>query len=241
MPDSPDYSKFLGSSIRFSLQDMGELAARLGSPSIYDRRGEVIWYDRCEHGLGSWFLQGAGTGYDTVLVADNQLFSGYAYKLTAGSSLTLLARMTKQLALFDTSNIGFECAWYHDNKVASFDMKIQFATGGVQYQSAIRHDVTNSKIQYQDASNSWVDLMNLSLPIISGSAYRFTKLVISMSDAEYRRVYIGTSHNDDLEIPIYNAGAFSTDFFQVVIEVTSVSGQNGNVHIGQVLITANEP
>ena len=241
MPDSPDYSKYLSGSVRFSLQDMGELAARLKSPMVYDRRGELMWYDQCGHGLGSWFLQGGGAGFAHETIADNVFLGNYCYRLTAGATLNKLARITKQMALFDVSSIGLEVAWFHNSGVETFDIKIQIAHDGFQYQGALRHDITNGKVQYQNSSNVWTDLDSITFPLISGSAYRFSKLVVNYNANVYRRVMIGTNHYNDLVFPIYNAGASPTHFFQVVLEVTSVSGSNGIVHVGQIIVTSNEP
>ena len=53
---APDYSNVRVDQPLSSLYDQMELAARLGSPVIYDKAGVLIWYTDFEHGLqGSVF------------------------------------------------------------------------------------------------------------------------------------------------------------------------------------------
>lgn len=47
--------------------DMGELAARLGSPTVINRSGRVIWFDRFEAGLSNWYIEvGSAGAYNDI-------------------------------------------------------------------------------------------------------------------------------------------------------------------------------
>ena len=37
-----------------TIEDLGELAVRLGSPVNYDRKGDVVWVDGFEDGIDKW-------------------------------------------------------------------------------------------------------------------------------------------------------------------------------------------
>lgn len=53
---APDYSNVTGGPPISGFYDQGEIAARLGSPVVYDKAGILIWYTDFEHGLqGSVF------------------------------------------------------------------------------------------------------------------------------------------------------------------------------------------
>lgn len=57
----PDYSTAapvgqvpVGAGKVYSSSDIGELAARMGSPIVFDRRGNVFWYDNFVNGTQGW-------------------------------------------------------------------------------------------------------------------------------------------------------------------------------------------
>ena len=50
----PDYGTQGPVSTVHSIQDLGELAVRLGSIVTFDRRGNVLWLDGFDSGIGAW-------------------------------------------------------------------------------------------------------------------------------------------------------------------------------------------
>jgi len=61
---TPDWGVTASKKTIYSLHDMGELAVRLGSIVSFDRRGDVIFSDSFQNGLGKVYASGVGAGFE---------------------------------------------------------------------------------------------------------------------------------------------------------------------------------
>ena len=52
--DYPDFGITDTVQAKSIITDMGELAARLGAPNVFDRLGSIVWYDDFQYGLSRW-------------------------------------------------------------------------------------------------------------------------------------------------------------------------------------------
>jgi hypothetical protein len=241
MPDSPDYSKYLGGSVRFSLQDMGELAARLGSPGIYDRRGEFVWYDKFDRGLSAWEKLTIGTGGDISLVADSPHLGNYAAKLTAGSTSSKSANMSRVVAFMDFTKIGVEVSWSHNSNVANFDVIFIVVDDAKLKQAWVRFDTENQLLKYVNSSGTFSTLGALKMRASTTPTYRNVKVVMDIQNETYDRILCNTDAFENLAIPIFTSANSGEDYMSLAILVNSKTAVNGVAHVGQVIITGNEP
>ena len=90
---APDYTKIVqvvdAEDIFGKLSTIGlaELAARLGSPTTYERRGALIFADIFDSGLSKWNTDTSGAGASVALTALYASVGKYSAMLTAGSTL----------------------------------------------------------------------------------------------------------------------------------------------------------
>ena len=49
-----DFGQYAVKEVSASISDMGEVAARLGSIDIYDKRGDVVFFDNFEGAFLRW-------------------------------------------------------------------------------------------------------------------------------------------------------------------------------------------
>lgn len=241
MPDNPDYSKYLTGSIRFSLQDMGELAARLGSMSVMDRRGEIIFMDDCSKGLSKWTALGGGTGFSVTTVTDRSYFSGFSYKLVGGSTTSFLARLEKYFDLMDASKVGFEVLFSDQEEIDYFSLLADFSDGVNIYTGSIKISFSTNKLQYLNSSGTYTDLDTYYQ--VTGDAGNFVhlKFVMDTSTKKYNRVMQGVHHYDMSGISIRTGAPSTRKYYRISIDLVSNSGANGIGYVGGFILTANEP
>jgi hypothetical protein len=241
MPDSPDYSKFLGSSIRFSLQDLGELAARLGSVMSYDRRGEILWFDNFAYGITGWTAVNSGTGSGVKLDAGNGLHSGYAAKLTAGSNGSRLAGIVKIFSIFETGRSAVEVCFEPTSGVEHIILRYTFTSGGLQYVAEIKIRYDNNTIEYQSSNGVYTTIVTDFDDEAVYTKLVFAKLVIDTNKKEYVRILVNHHQIDMTGIAIPDAGAFAFIYFQARVHVVGTAGSNDPILVKQVIFTSNEP
>lgn len=66
--DTPDWGGYYTDAQTYPLLDQAELAARLGAPTLFDRRGAMLWFETFEHGIDHLNVIEQGTGSEVKLV-----------------------------------------------------------------------------------------------------------------------------------------------------------------------------
>ena len=239
--DLPDDYPWWPGSRRFILEDMAELAARLGSPVVYDRRGQVAWFDHFAAGLSGWVTNGVGTGWAVETVAESTLFPGFAIKLTAGSTSSRYAAILKSFSSPDVGRSGVEVAVSFLSEFDKIDLMLEQFTGTTWIYGRIRIDRANNVIQYRDSSGTYQTILALPTPDTIDVAYQYAKLVIDWNLNEYVRFLYNQSEYDLSGIPLYQEANASAPVQGMTFQFFSRSGENDVCQIGSVVLTVGEP
>jgi hypothetical protein len=241
MPDSPDYSKFLGTSLRFSLQDFGELAARLGSVMSYDRRGEVIWFDTFSYGISGWTIGTSGAGAGVSLDAGNGLHGGYSAKLLSGTGVSRLASIQKIFSIFERGRCAIEFCFEPSSGVEHVLILFNYSSGGRQRSAGVKIRYDNNTVEYQSGNNIYTSIVTDFDDEQAYTKIVFCKLVLDTENNEYVRALINHHHIDLQGEEVPDVGAFSFTYFSCVIRVVGTSGSNDPLLVKQAIFTSNEP
>lgn len=241
MPDSPDYEKYRPGSVRFSLQDMGELAARLGSISIYDRRGEIVWYDNFSHGLAVYNTSTSGTGAGVSLTAGYSHRYPYSALLITGSTLSLSATIEKYLGTFGSARFGVEFGVAFANRNDYLQVTFQANQGDDNYLGSLRIFPDTGIAQIRNGLGSFVQASIVNVPISSPPSFLSVKLVCDFATNKYVRLLVSHVEIDLTTYDLYNDG--DTGAGEVAFQIMGVgdSGFNSNYHLSYIIVTANEP
>lgn len=239
--DLPDNYPWLPGSTRYPLADLGELAARLGSPVTYDRRGEVVWYDIFENSLSPWNTSALGTGAVVEAVTTDTDLEGKAAKLTGGSDGVRTATLTRRFSLTSLQKVGFEVSVYYTTTgfehilldVARYD-SVNLHWG------AIRILGTNSQ-EYLDSDNNYTEFATETVWGSTAPIYHNLKLVVDMDNDEYVRFLYDETEYDLSSIAIRSQASAVEPQHVIQFTVKSADGQNDIVQVGRAIVTGNEP
>lgn len=234
----PDYAKAVPvgqsqSGKIFTINDSGELAARLGALSRFDRRGNVVWQDDFNSGLDKW--QNVGVTWDGNC-SDQGGFSAKFTMATPGFS----AYMWKEIYPFMPDTLaGCEIAASFDSHVTVVSMSIRHVEAGVE---------TLFTWDYKPATNSFVILNDLGASpqvatlALSQSIYTFNyfKLVVDLTNLAYERL-VCAGHEYDLSLikPLQRATALTGTYDYVFIQQLSTIAAEG--YVDNLILTQNEP
>ena len=241
MPDRPDWSKYLPGSTRHSLEDMSELAARLGSPDVYDRRGEVVWMDTFGYGLAPWIVSTLGDDAAADIVVANTDLGGYALKLVGGSTTTWTSFIERQFSLTTLGKAGLEVSIWIPGAFDEIYIYLLRNEGTQTHKGVIKLTWTGGLISYLNSGNTYTQLASGVLYAHTDVRYNNIKLVVDMVKDEYVRFLF-----DEVAYPVAGESIrvqtiSATPGYQMIVELKSRDGENDYVQIGRVIVTGNEP
>ncbi|OGN97553.1 MAG: hypothetical protein A2Y89_06720 [Chloroflexi bacterium RBG_13_51_18] len=239
----PDYGMYSLAKTIYHMTDMGELAARLGSICTFDRRGDVVFLDDFESGLGSWQKIAGGTGSDAVISADNARNGFLSCKMTTGSDGTKLIRLARYLPLPVYSAFGVEFS------VAISPFAITgYLTGDILVYDGvnvnkfmIKYDLADQNLYMYDSAGAWVDM---AMPYeLQRYTYLFhtIKLVGDFSTDRWKRVIVDNFTVDLSGYAVYTAASAGNPMMEVNIILHTDDDANRYVYLDDFIITQNEP
>jgi len=241
MPDSPDFSKYLPGSTRFSLQDMGELAARLGSPMTFDRRGEVVFMDDGSLGLAPWGSGWDGAGGAVEVTCYAGASSPYSIMLTPGTTLDKWARITHYATPKDVSRMGLEATLSFDSLFDEHRLYLRWYGGDFTNYSVLSLNAADQTLDLLNELNVMVPVADIPVSFWAGTLHHTIKFVVDFSVQRYiRAVY------DDLEIDLtgfqyLRAAAINKQGSYIELRQIGDGINPGQCFVGSVILTSNEP
>jgi hypothetical protein len=177
--------------------DNAELAVRLGSPDVFERRGRVVWFDDMSKGLYTYFarLQGAGTiNYYMQYGYTNGLVHRFLPPLVAGQYIYL----TRSISLLNISKVGMEILIRVEKlpgKLATVPyINFSYMQGVNYYRFLCKLDPNNNDVIIADgAVYPGVDTIVYHSPYIfyvdtSGSQFTYLKMVVDLTTLHYDRL-----------------------------------------------------
>lgn len=241
MPDRPDWSKYLVGSERHSLQDMGELAARLGSIVTFDRRGEIVWMNKFDSGLAEWRPFLAGNDDTITLVADYPYRGNYCAELETQQEVLRGAGIYAYIYPPTVNKWGAEVAFWIKQAFHTFGLELNFMDGTIAYTAAVQLDGQNDEIEVYNSSEAWEVVGTFKTLTSIWGLYHNLKLVGDFDTGYYTRLILDANEIDLSAIlmsdPASGPGPLNT------IKILFIGDKSGNdkAMVGYAIVTANEP
>ena len=229
----------------YSLLDLGELAARLGSPVTFDRRGDVAWIDDFAGGVSNWDWptnQGAGKA---VLSCGYLSRDGKGSALLCGGSQAGLEtqeveRSTPYPAVFPAPKAGLSVGLTCDADAASFSLGLAATLdANTAWSFALRFRPSADSLELLDENGGWAvlasGLSGLALP-----HWNHAKLVVNPAEGAYERILFNEREIDCRAYGGQAVGASLPRRVRASISVTSQAGANGFLWLDHAILTYNE-
>jgi len=218
----------------------GELAARLGSPIVWDKRGSLLWYEGFETELTE-FENAGGTTNRTPA----HKYSGECSLLvTTAATASVLAGVTTVFSHPPlTKSIGFETVFtkHDDHEYIYIDISVMDGTTG--HYPSFRIDVQNGKLQYYAPGPTWTDFATgIALDDSYGTVllWHHLKIVFDISTGKYVRCILD---NTEYDMSSYSFDtAADTHLYTRIQAFTSPSINSAlTSYFDHFALTSNEP
>lgn len=238
---APDWDKYRPDSTTFPVQDMAELAARLGSINTYDRRGDVIHLEDFETGLSAVRTTTSGTGAAAVISPTAAKTGGYSIKLTAGSDETKIAGIILYLHPTLATSIGAEISWSLAPDDTMIELVVFHYTATARYTAAIRYHVNDDVWAYQDSADAW-QTMETGLSLYSyANNFHTTKVVLDLTAHTYKRALLNSFATDLTDIPLSTFLATAEPRIEIRPRLRHTGSTNPFIYLDNIIITQDEP
>lgn len=238
---TPDWWGAEPGQTTFQVQDVGELAARLGSIDTFDRRGNVIFLEDFESGFTPrWLRESQYTGVP-VLSGAGARSGAYSLKLettpVSGAACGILCYRPLPVM----GKIGLEASFAIGGHVGIIAVGMGLYDGTNFAIFSVRYLPPTDKWQYLDSAGAWVDLFTSMVLYESPTIFHTLKIVADYENGEYFYIIVnereqglsGIAGRTGEQVAIPSLVIYST----VINDDTNI----GTAYLDDVIVTQNEP
>jgi len=223
------------------LQDMGELAVRLGSPDTFDRRGNIVFWDGFEGSTNKWTPTLAGANADWRWTAEHARTGGFAGQLRPGDGGAGVARIRHREPYPVMSRFGLEASFNMNLLATPTDLILDLSAPAGGLSGRIRYDWIAGTLQYMDNGGLWVNL-DAALGLPAGlDEFNTFKIVIDGIRGEYVRCIVNERAYVMTGIPLAPVYEVIPPCLGIHIQANSVVPFAGPHEVDDVIVTQNEP
>lgn len=236
-----DYGATAQKNTVYSLQDMAELAARLGSIDTFDRSGDVVWLDDFEATTLKW-------AWDTGGIDGSGALSTVEARSGNQSALSISPSIAGAEGFFSryfptpvNSRIAGEISVNFTGLMRSIRIWLRPAQAGGFGLSYLSYNPQTETISILDDTNA-DKVVASAIPLATGATlFHQMKLVIDLSTQKYVRAVVD-NHSIDLSAhAFYAAGGVVYTSLQVRLANASNTNTNRSTYFDDFILTQNEP
>ena len=238
---TPDWGLVGPRRTTYGLDDMGELAVRLGSHHLWDRRGDVIYQSAFHDGLEAahtfpgplGITAGLSTGYSSCGSYSVQTVSD---GVNAGSS-----GVQVYLPLPVYSRVGLEYVFTFREVNDNYEHDIYWQNALALYHAQVRYNVAAASLECWIEPGVWVVFAN-NLHMDQGDdRHNIIKTVVDMDAVRYVRCIANDVTHDLSAYTPQLAGGGGLTYLRVRMLVERIIGSMFPSFIDSIIVTQNEP
>ena len=225
----------------YALNDMAELAVRLGSVVNYDRTGEVLW-------LAGFANGGQPLGYSNL--GDPGSVSLSALYPHTGSSCLLITtaptsgsgvQVFKYLRYPSGVGIGLEVTFAGDDTASYIEFEIVLYDGNYYRINRLRYSQADSSWDLLYGLTDYERLAVQQIGVYQAQVYNTIKLVVDTVLHTYQQVQVNDVRYSTITTTPYSTASTSQRLMIVSIRVYTGSDAATSLRIDNLIVTQNEP
>ena len=237
---APDDSNVLSGETVYRLDDMGELAARLGSPVAYNRAGLVLFMDTFEDGLAAWTQASPGLGGHVWPANTKSWQGGLAAELISGTGAMAHASIAKYQPPIAPTNIGTHAVFALDAALHMFEVQVTVGDGVNRYYFFIRYDPPPGLLSYRTGLVAYTQFAICGTLFSDANNWHNLKLVVDSSLYQHVRFYLDNIEYSMAGMVPYFDNVAHRPFTEVCIKVWGDGFVSTTFYIDNVVLTFDE-
>lgn len=236
-PDDSDVMKYGGMR---RLDDMAELAARLGSPMLYHRFGDLVYMTTFVTGATDWDSVSEYYGGEEFLSNTYSVSGGISMRLTVYDGPYDMAGIYHEHPPLDTVKMGFLIRVLIGPGIDKLTWIIRIHQSSVQYIFRITLDQVRGKLYYRDTDDEDVEFGTHGKLALGLAFFHESKMVIDYENKEYDSFYLDQSKYSLADIAGYSEATTHLDHLVVEIMCGGDQLMTREIYVDNAIITQNE-
>ena len=223
-----------------SLDDMAELAVRLGSPMGYIRGGDVLFLDGFERGLSSWILDENGAGAEIILSTDKSFQGDLSCLLDSGLNPGPWASITKLLPPVTDQRIAMQTCFDVKDTTKWLDFFLGYYDGDWLHTWGIRYEHASGKLYYAFPAGNWTLLSTPGKLYDDDGNFHHVKLIVDLDTKSYVRCFLNRTEYPMADLPCWQGLSVLSPMLYVQIKATGDGLNATKCYLDNVIVTSNE-
>jgi hypothetical protein len=220
---------------------LAELAIRLGFPHVFERTGNVLFYETFEYGISDWFPSGSAAPNYPVLSSHGLLNSPYSCKLQIVASGAAYSQIAKDVAYPYLTTYGLELAFRPLDEFGYFMFGYQVYTGTHRYSVWCRYYDTDNKWYIYDETGAFQEIATYPIGTWDISVWHPVKVVVDLDNLRYTRFSYDANDLSLASYPLNVVASAVTPRLEIGITLGQVGVELSSVYVDNIILTINEP
>jgi len=238
--DHPDWGGVYNDTQFYPLFDMAELAARLGSPITYDRRGALIWCYDFSHGIGHVTLN-TTLGATYALDATYWERPPFSLKLITGANALSQVYVARRLSTPQPDLVGAQVSILFGDNVDGCYLYLDHYTGALRRYAQVQVDLPNRDFKVYDKDTGSVTL-NTDIPDLASAAYfARLKVVADLNTHKYVRALLDDNEYDCSAYEMGSQADTTAPRVELMVLLTNNGATEAVIYVDSLILTAAEP
>lgn len=237
---APDWWGLAAKETTYTLEDLAEQAARLGSVDTYNRQGDTVLYDDFGQGYAKW-IQTVTGGRGNIRVHDrNVRMSPYSIELLPGNVGGDYATLETRLPHPELGGWSLELGFLPNANTQYLELRLQHYDGTNRRTYEYRYDHTTGNFFLNDNGLGWVLVDTVGPLPDSWLAWSTIKVVVDTYENAYERIHLNRDlYGVSQYHPVLAVSALYPAL-RVRIRTSSI-GADAEFYVDYVLVKQNEP
>jgi hypothetical protein len=239
--DMPDDWPWLPGSSRFPVGDLGELAARMGSPVTYDRRGEVVWFETVSHGASDFDEINMNAGATYKITPAKALRSGYSFLVAVSATPGTYGQIHHYETFQNSNSMGLEEVFFIGAGTNYHALIVDYYNGTQHAMAMVTLDNVGNTIKYKNSAGADVICYSNGATFNSLLRRKHLKMVIDCVTLTYKRILYNNLVIDLSGVPLYVTASTAEPFIDCRIFHTGNALAAESWYHNATILTLNEP
>jgi hypothetical protein len=238
--DTPDWGGIYNSQQFYPLFDMAELAARLGSPITYDRRGSLIWHYDFTDGIGDVGPAGV-LGGGVVLEADVWEHPPFCCELFTGASAISQASIERRIPIPQSLRVGFQASLRVGPGVDLASVILEHFDGSTRHNTWLQYKPSDATLKVLTLGSVNVTLSSAVPNLTTGYYFAHFKVVADLSDHSLVRGLLDTNEYDLSGYTMSTQADASAPHIRGKVLLANTEAVAASLWVDSMIFTAAEP
>jgi len=235
---APDWGEYAQQDLLIKTFDLGELAVRLGCPSILERGGTIIFMDNFEDGYSRW--QRTPQANCQIVLSHKKTFSGgYSARFAFSGATVDWSVLRASIPFLYTSTYGVEAIMLFNSDQITVYCGIDHVQDGTLHRYYFRFVPALNSLYISTPGGDVLLADDLKIDV-SGNLWIFAKLIADVKAGKYWRLKVNERSFDISAYAPYSIVSAEVNNISLILHANNISAPACDLYLGSAIITVNE-